>query len=66
MWPSCRILEDDVSNIIVPGDLVLTPAWAPGRQIHFAIAGFVDLTDDDKSDLDMLEEPDRCQRWGRG
>jgi hypothetical protein len=51
----CRILEDDVTNIIMPGDLVLTPAWAPGRQIHFAIAGFVDLTDDDQSDLDMLK-----------
>ena len=31
-WPRCRILEDKVSNIIVPGDLVLTPAWAPGSR----------------------------------
>ena len=50
-----RILEDQVGNIIVPGDLVLTPTWAPGQQIHFAIAGFVDLTKDGLSDLEMLK-----------
>lgn len=51
----CRILEDQVANIIVPGDLAFTPAWSPGQQIHFAIAGFIDLTNDDKSDLEMLK-----------
>jgi hypothetical protein len=51
----CQILEDDVANIIVPGDLVLTPTWAPGQQIHFAIAGFVDLTGDGQNDVEMLK-----------
>jgi len=52
---AARILEDKVGNIIMPGDLVLTPAWSPGQQIHFAIAGFVDLTNDGLSDLEMLK-----------
>ncbi|MBM4092301.1 MAG: hypothetical protein FJ276_23165 [Planctomycetes bacterium] len=51
----CRILEDDITNIIVPGDLVFTPAWAPGRVIHFAVAGFVDVTGDGRPDMELLE-----------
>ncbi len=51
----CRILQDTVSNIIVPGDLLVTPAWDPGRRIHFAIAGFIDMTDDNKDDVELLK-----------
>ena len=51
----CRILDDKVSNIIVPGDLLVTPAWDPGRRIHFAIAGFIDITGDNKDDLELLK-----------
>ena len=51
----CRILEDDITNIIMPGDLVFTPAWAPGRIIHFAAAGFVDITGDGRPDMELLE-----------
>ncbi|MHB9068628.1 MAG: BRCT domain-containing protein [Pirellulaceae bacterium] len=51
----CRILEDKVSNIIVPGDLLVTPAWDPGRRIHFAITGFVDVDGDNRDDRELLE-----------
>ncbi|MGM0490325.1 MAG: hypothetical protein ACQESR_26670, partial [Planctomycetota bacterium] len=50
----CRILEDDVSNVITPGDLVFTPAWSPGKRIHFAIGGFIDITEGPENDADLL------------
>lgn len=50
----CRILEDEISNIITPGDLVFTPAWSPGKQIHFAMCGFIDLTEDGQNDAELL------------
>ncbi len=52
---SARILEEKVGNIIVPGDLALTPTWDPGHRVHIAITGFVDLTGDGQSDLEMLK-----------
>jgi hypothetical protein len=51
----CRVLEDSLSNIILPGDVVFTPAWSPGQKIHFAIAGLVDITGNGKNDVDLLE-----------
>jgi phage shock protein A len=51
----CRILEDDLSNIIVPGDIVYTPAWAPGRPIHVAVAGLIDVTGNGKSDMELFK-----------
>ncbi|MCL6504658.1 MAG: hypothetical protein K6T86_18410 [Pirellulales bacterium] len=49
-----RILEDDVSDPIVPGDQVYTPLWHPGRQVHFAIAGFIDVDGDGRDDRDVI------------
>jgi hypothetical protein len=51
----CRILDDKVSNIVVPGDLLVTPAWERGRPIYFAIAGSVDITDNNKDDTELLK-----------
>ncbi|MFW6169057.1 MAG: hypothetical protein ACODAD_01110 [Planctomycetota bacterium] len=50
----CHILEDEVSNIIAPGDLVFTPAWSPGKNIHFAICGYIDITEGRGNDADLL------------
>ncbi len=50
----CRILNDDVANIIVPDDLLFTPAWSPGDRIHFAITGFIDITDSGQNDAGLL------------
>lgn len=51
----CRIVEDDVRNIMVPGDVVHTPAWVPGQRLKFAVAGFVDITDNGQSDMELLK-----------
>ena len=45
-----KILEDDITNPILPGDKVHSPAWQPGRSIHFALAGLMDINDDRRSD----------------
>jgi hypothetical protein len=49
-----RILEDSLTNPIVRGDVIYTPTWRPGRKIHFALAGIIDLNDDGLSDLDLV------------
>lgn len=51
----CRIKEDKLPDIIVPGDLVFTPVWSPGQRIHLAITGLVDLTKNGRSDLALLK-----------
>ncbi len=49
-----RILEDDPSDPIVQGDQIYTPLWHPGRQVHFAIAGFIDVDGDGRDDRDVI------------
>ena len=49
-----RIVEDEVSDPILPGDKIYTPVWSPGEQRRFALAGTIDIDGDDKSDLDMI------------
>ncbi|MBL9123286.1 MAG: hypothetical protein JNG90_06605 [Planctomycetaceae bacterium] len=51
-----KILEDDILNPIVPGDLIYTPLWQPGRQERFALAGFMDLDGDDLSDRHLVRD----------
>jgi hypothetical protein len=51
----CRILEDTLTDIITPGDLAFTPLWSPGQRIHIAIAGFIDMTGNDRSDRQLLK-----------
>ncbi len=49
-----RITDDKPGNPIAKGDLVFTPIWAPGKRIHFALAGLIDLDRDGKSDLERV------------
>jgi len=49
-----RIVDDVVSDPIMPGDKVYTPVWTPGEHRRFALAGFIDIDEDGKSDLDMV------------
>ena len=49
-----RITDDKPGNPIVPGDVVYTPIWAPGKRIHFALAGLLDMDGDGRSDLDRI------------
>ena len=50
-----RILEDEISNPILPGDLIYTPGWAPGQRIKFALAGMMDYDGDGKSDRNLVK-----------
>ena len=49
-----RIVEDTPSDPIMPGDVIHTPVWAPGEAQHFALMDGLDLTGNDKSDLDRV------------
>jgi len=49
-----RIIDDDNLNPILPGDKVYSPIWKPGRQIHFALAGLMDIDGDKKSDRKQI------------
>jgi hypothetical protein len=49
-----RIVDDQISNPILPGDLVHTPAWRPGRAVHFALAGTLDVSGNGKSDRELV------------
>jgi len=49
-----RITESYSSNPILPQDKIYTPAWRPGRKVHFAIAGLIDVTGNGKSDRGMV------------
>lgn len=45
-----RIVHEDTKNPILRGDVVYSPTWTPGRQLRFALAGFMDIDGDGKSD----------------
>jgi len=38
-----RILEDSLTNPLIPGDKIYTALWDPGRQEHFYLAGRMDI-----------------------
>ena len=41
-----RIVEDDLSNPIMPGDKIFSIVWEAGRPEHFALAGKMDIDGD--------------------
>ncbi|MBN2475361.1 MAG: hypothetical protein JXB62_12185 [Pirellulales bacterium] len=49
-----RVLEDEISDPIMPGDKIHTPVWTPGERKRFALTGFMDIDDDGKSDLQTI------------
>lgn len=49
-----RIVEDQISNPIMPGDKIHTPLWNAGEQLRFALAGFIDIDNDGRSDQDEI------------
>jgi hypothetical protein len=51
-----RIVEDDLSNPIMPGDNIFSVAWDAGRSDHFALAGKMDIDGDGKSDLPRIRD----------
>lgn len=51
-----RIVEDDLSNPIMPGDLIFSTVWQPGRAEHFALAGFMDIDNDGEDDRERIRD----------
>jgi len=50
-----RVIDDKISDPIMPGDKIHTPVWSPGEQKHFALAGVIDVDGDGKSDLQTVK-----------
>ncbi len=49
-----RIIESDKLDPLLPGDVVFSPIWSPGRAEEFALVGLVDLNNDGRSDIEGL------------
>ncbi len=49
-----RILEDDLTDPILRGDLIYTPVWTPGRAERFVLAGVMDLDGDTRDDRHIV------------
>lgn len=49
-----QIIDEEVSNPILPGDKIFTPLWKPGQREHFALTGGMDIDGDGRSDLEEL------------
>ncbi len=52
----CRILEEDLTRPIAPGDPIYSPLWQSGRVEKIAFVGIIDLDGDGKSDPELLKE----------
>jgi hypothetical protein len=50
-----RIVSDNAANPLMPGDVVFSPTWQPGRIVRFAMVGFIDADGDGKSDRKLVE-----------
>jgi hypothetical protein len=50
-----RIVESDLKDPILAGDVVFTPTWTPGTQETFVLAGDFDINEDRKPDNEIME-----------
>lgn len=51
-----RVLEGNIKQPILPGDLVYSPAWQPGRKVHFALVGLLDADGDGRDDRETIRD----------
>lgn len=51
-----RIVDDLLADPILRGDKIFTPLWSPGRQVRFALAGFMDINGDGESDRKTIKD----------
>jgi hypothetical protein len=49
------VAEPEIKNPIIPGDLIYSPFWAPGRTVKIALAGFIDIDGDDRPDNEEIK-----------
>jgi hypothetical protein len=51
-----RITEDDSTNPILTGDRIYSQVWQPGKKLHFALTGLIDVDGDTRSDMQLARE----------
>jgi uncharacterized protein (UPF0333 family) len=51
-----KIVEDDLSNPILPGDLIFSTVWDAGQPEHFALVGAMDINDDGTDDTQLVHD----------
>jgi hypothetical protein len=51
-----RILDNKISDPILPGDMIQSPVWQRGQHASFGLAGFIDLNGDGVSDRDLVRD----------
>lgn len=45
----------EVKTPIIPGDMIYSPFWAPGRKVKIALAGDIDIDDDQRPDNEAIK-----------
>jgi hypothetical protein len=50
-----RILDDELTDPILRGDKIYSTAWQKGHQLHFALAGVIDIDGNGTGDRDKLK-----------
>lgn len=51
-----KITGDSASNPVLPGDQIYSQVWQRGKQLRFALTGFIDLDGDGRSDLQKAKD----------
>jgi hypothetical protein len=51
-----HVFDDKLADPITPGDKIYTPVWTPGEKRHFALAGFMDIDGDGKSEMQTVRD----------
>ncbi|MDO5581581.1 MAG: hypothetical protein Q4G69_10635 [Planctomycetia bacterium] len=51
-----KIIEDEMSNPVMPGDMIYTPLWKVGEQVYFALGYHLDVDGDGKTDTELLKD----------
>jgi hypothetical protein len=51
-----RIVEDNLSNPLMPGDNIFNTTWERGRAEHFALAGNIDIDQDGRDDRQQVRD----------
>jgi hypothetical protein len=50
-----RITDDNIAEPIIPGDKIDTSLWNPGEQLHFALAGVMDVNGNNRNNIELVQ-----------
>ncbi len=49
------VAKPEIKDPIIPGDMIYSPFWAPGRVVKIALAGDIDIDGDDRPDNEAIK-----------